>query len=1026
MATDDVKRKLTAIFSADVMGYSRLMGEDELATLQTLTSYKETMTKLIKHYRGRVLDAIGDNLMAEFASVVDAVQCAVEVQQVLSSKNEDLPENRKMLFRIGINLGDVIEEGERIYGDGVNIAARVESLAEEGGVCISGSAFEQIENKLALGYQYMGEHTVKNIAKPVKVYKVPMGPVEGKERKRAFRGWQKAAVAAVAIVILVAVAVALWLFYFRHPSIEPASVDRMAEPLPDKPSIAVLPFVNMSGDPEQEYFADGLAEEIIAALSKVPRLFVIARNSSFTYKGKPVKVQQVSEDLGVQYVLEGSVRKAENRVRVTAQLVDALNGRHLWAETYDRVLEDIFALQDQITFEVVAALQVKLTEGEQALIVAGRTNSFKAYAKFLQGLEYAKRFDREGNLLARKMAEEAIDLDPNYPRGYRLLATTHWPDVLLGISKAPKQSLTEAARLYRKVIAMDPSDAQAQALLGIVYTMMRQHEKGIAAGERAVAISPNAADAHAMYGYVLHFSGRHSEAIDSTQKAIRLNPFPPNWYFSILGMAYCHAGLHKEAVAALKKALHFEPNSVPFRLNLAAAYSLSNDERNARAEIEEVLRLNPNSCVQIAAKAWPYKNRTDRDRSTDALRKAGLPETPPLPLPDKPSIAVLPFVNMSGDPEQEYFSDGITEEIITALSKTPKLFVIARNSTFTYKGKPLKVQQVGRELGVKYVLEGSVRKAEDKVRITAQLVDASTGNHLWAERYDRKLKDIFALQDEITMNVIKSLELKLTEGEQALIYGRGTNNLEAYLKCLQGIEYARRMNPADNQRAKRILEETIGLDPNYAMGYRALGGVHMLEVWLGTTKAPKESLRKATELCRKALVLDESLGTAHALLGHIYILMRDYEKGIEEGQKAVELEPNMADSYAYLGMDLTFADNPEEAVKMLKKAVRLNPTAPSWYLHSLAGAYRDMGRYDEAIEWAKKAVDRQPDNAPAHVVLASCYSLAGRDEEARAEVKKMLALNPSFSLERFARTTPEKNQEVRERLINSLRKAGLK
>jgi len=1026
MATDDVKRKLTAIFSADVVGYSRLMGEDELATLQTLTSYKETMTKLIKHYRGRVLDSIGDNLMAEFASVVDAVQCAVEVQQVLSSKNEALPENRKMLFRIGINLGDVIEEGERIYGDGVNIAARVESLAEGGGVCISGSAFEQIENKLALGYQYMGEHTVKNIVKPVKVYKVPMGPVEGKERKRAFRGWQKAAVGAVAIVILVAVAAAFWLFYFRHPSIEPASVDRMAEPLPDKPSIAVLPFVNMSGDREQEYFADGLAEEIIAALSKVPRLFVIARNSSFTYKGKPVKVQQVSEDLGVQYVLEGSVRKAENRVRVTAQLVDALNGRHLWAETYDHKLEDIFSLQDQITFKVVAALQVKLTEGEQALIVAGRTNNFEAYAKFLLGLEYVKRFNREGNLLARKIAEEAIDLDPNYPRGYRLLATTHWLDVRLGISKAPKQSLAEAARLYRKVIAMDPSDAQAHALLGIVYTMMRQHEKGIAAAEKAVAISPNAADAHAMYGYVLHFSGRHSEAIDSTQKAIRLNPFPPNWYFSILGMAYCHAGLHKEAVAAFKKALHFEPNSVPFRLNLAAAYSLSNDERNARAEIEEVLRLNPNYCVQIAAKAWPYKNRTDRDRSTDALRKAGLPETPPLPLPDKPSIAVLPFVNMSGDPEQEYFSDGLTEEIITALSKVPKLFVIARHSAFTYKGKPIWVPTVGRELGVRYVLEGSVRKSGDKLRITAQLIEAETSKHLWAERYDRDLRDIFAIQDEITKKIITALQVKLTKGEEAFLLGKGTTNLDAYLKFLKSREYLLRMNREDNIRARKMAEEAIASDPGYAEPYAILANTHHMDVWFRSTKSPKQSLALALELAQKALTLDESSTTAHGVLAYIYLLKRQHEKAVDEAEQALALEPNSAIRYTALGRILIYDGRPEEAVPLLKRALRLSPIPEGFTLYTLGFAYNLTGRYEEAIEACRKAIGVEPKNFWSHVVLTIAYSLAGQEEAARAEAGEVLRISPKFSVEYFAKTVPFKNDTDKDPLITALQRAGLK
>jgi adenylate cyclase len=397
-----------------------------------------------------------------------------------------------------------------------------------------------------------------------------------------------------------------------------------------------------------------------------------------------------------------------------------------------------------------------------------------------------------------------------------------------------------------------------------------------------------------------------------------------------------------------------------------------------------------------------------------------------MPLPDKPSIAVLPFVNMSGDPEQEYFSDGITEEIITALSKTPKLFVIARNSTFTYKGKPVKVQQVGRELGVKYVLEGSVRKAEDKVRITAQLVDAQTGNHLWAERYDRELKEIFALQDEITMNVIKALELRLTEGEQALIYGGGTNNLDAYLKFLQAFDYMRRMNPDDNQKAKRIFKEAIGLDPNYAVAYRLLGAAHMMDVWLGTTRSPRESLRKSAELAKKALALDESLGTAYAMLGHIYILMRDYDKGIEVGQKALELEPNGADSHAFLGLGLQLADRPEEATKILKKAIRLNPRPQAWYLFNLAMAYRNMGRYDEAIEWGKKAVDRQPDNMFSHLVLASCYSLAGREEEARAEAKQVLRINPKFSMERYEKTTPQKNLEVKKRFVDALRKAGLK
>ena len=331
MATQEVKRKLTAILSADVKGYSRLMSEDEAGTIRRLNAYKEMMANFIQQHHGRVVDAPGDNLLAEFGSVVDAVQCALKIQKELKTRNEELPENRRMEFRIGINLGDVIEEGDKIYGDGVNIAARLESLSEAGGICISGTAYDQVENKLSLGYEYLGEQPVKNIAKPVRVYRVLVEPKAVAQRIS-----------------------------------EVASKERMALPLPDKPSIAVLPFVNMSDDPKQEYFSDGMTDEIITALSKVPNLFVIARNSTFTYKGKAVKVKQVSEELGVRYVLEGSVRKAGHRIRINAQLIDALKGHHLWAERYDRELRDIFALQDEITMKIIIALQVELTAGEMA------------------------------------------------------------------------------------------------------------------------------------------------------------------------------------------------------------------------------------------------------------------------------------------------------------------------------------------------------------------------------------------------------------------------------------------------------------------------------------------------------------------------------------------------------------------------------------------------------------------------------------------------------------------------------------
>ena len=1032
MATGDVKRKLTAIFSADVEGYSRLMGEDELATIETLTSHKEIMRKLIRQYRGRVVDSIGDNLLAEFASVVDAVQCAVEVQQVLSSKNETLPENRRMEFRIGINLGDVVEEGESLYGDGINVAARVESLAKGGGISLSGTAYDQLGKKLPLGYEYLGEQTVKNIEKPVRIYRVlteteAAGKVIGelKPKTRQLRG---AVIGAVVILILGAAALVIWNSYFRT-EFEPASVEKMAYPLPDKPSIAVLPFVNMSGDESDEYIADGLSENIISSLSKIPDMLVIARNSTFVYKDKAVKVSQVAEELGVRYVLEGSIQKSGDNLRVTAQLVDAIKGHHLWSERYDRNTKDFFAVQDDITRKIVIALQVELTEGEQARVVHD-TENLEAWGYVTKAYVLMQLYTKDKNAKARKLYKQAVELDPNYAIAWVGIAWTHAIDCRYGFSESRRESFKRCVEFAQKATKLDDTLPEVHSAWNLIYLFQRQHDKAIAEGKKAVALGPSDSACHFLLALTLHFAGRFEESIFHTKEAMRLDPYYPTGHLSVLGHSYCMAGKHEKAIAALEKEIGRAKAEGGKRVNnhtrlIQALVELGRIE-DAKDQAAEVLKLEPNFSLKNWQKTLFYKDPADLKRHLNALRKAGLPDKPPLQLPDKPSIAVLPFDNMSGDPEQEYFSDGIAEEIITALSKTPRLFVIARTSSFKYKGKKADVRRMGRELGVRYVLEGSVRKSENRVRITAQLIDAFKGHHLWAERYDRDLKDIFAVQDEITKKIITALQIELTEGEQALVYARGTNNLEAYVKLLKAFEYGRRQNPDDNQKAKRIVKEAIALDSNYAVAYRLLSALHMMDVWLSSSKSSRDSLQKAAELCRKAIALDNFLGTAHALLGHIHILMRDYKKGIEEGQKAVELEPNGADSHAYLGMGLTFADNPQGAIKVLKKAIRLNPMAPSWYFHSLAGAYRDMGEYDEAIKWGWKAVDRNPNNAPAHLILASCYNLAGREEEARAEAAQVLRINPKFSLERFAKTTPEKNQEVKNRLIDSLYKSGLK
>jgi len=629
MADKSLKRKLVAILHADVKGYSHLMDDNEEATVSTLTAYREVIGVLIQQHRGRVVHGSGDSLLAEFVSVVDAVQCAVEIQKELTTRNAELSEDRKVEFRIGINLGDVIEKDGDLHGDAVNIAARVEALAEGGGICITRTAYDQVKNKLSLGYEYLGEHAVKNIAEPVRVYRVMMEPeaagkVIGEKRARPGR-WQMAALA-VATLILITGAVAVLNLYLRpsEPPIEVASEAKTAFPLPDKPSIAVLPFDNLSGDPDQEYFSDGLTDQIIIGLSKVPHLFVIARNSTFTYKGKPVKVQKVSEDLGVKYVLEGSVQKTADRIRITAQLIDATTGRHLWAERYDRELKDIFALQDEITKKIITAMQVKLTEGEQVRAAAKGTNNLEAYLKYLQADDYIDRINIESNALGKQLAQEAIALDPEYAMAYRALGRAHMLDVWLGSSKSPKDSITKAIKLVKQAIVLDDTYAEAHGLLGYLFSMTRQHDKAVALGEKAVALNPNSAESHFRLGKTLTFSGRYEESIPEYKRAIRLNPIPPNMYFYSLGLSYGWTGQYEEAITWCKKATRLEPNSLYARIMMTVVYSLSRREEEARAAAAEVLRINPKFSLEKFEKKVTYKKKTDKERVIGALRKAGL------------------------------------------------------------------------------------------------------------------------------------------------------------------------------------------------------------------------------------------------------------------------------------------------------------------------------------------------------------------------------------------------------------------
>jgi TolB-like protein/class 3 adenylate cyclase/Tfp pilus assembly protein PilF len=624
------KRKLSAVLSADVKGYSRLMGEDESGTVRTLKEYREIIAKLIQRYRGRVVDLPGDNLLAEFASVVDAVDGAVEIQKELKLKNDDLPEDRKMEFRIGVNLGDVVEDGESIYGDGVNIAARVESLAESGGVCISGTAYDQIGKKLPFGYEYLGEQTVKNIEKPVRIYRVLIEPeAAGKvigEKRFLGRVSRRTAMAVIICLVIVAGGLIGWNIYLHQSKkVEPASLDKLAYPLPDKPSVAVLPFDNMSADPEQEYFSDGITEEIITALSKVPDIFVIARNSTFVYKGKPVKIKQVSEELGVRYVIEGSVRKAGDKLRITAQLIDAIKGYHLWAERYDGKMGDVFALQDEVAKKIIAALTVKLTPDKKANIADWGTKNVDAYDAFLQGIGHGRIHALENKGKAIAYLKKAVELDPNFSRAHAALnlnydaIRTRKFDKDLGIPNA-----RELALKHLKLALKNP-DAIAYMAAAWTYIWKGQFDDAVNYAERGLSLLPNSSSTHFTMAVAMIYEGKSDDAIVFLKKAMRLDPDYPAKYLFWMGAAQFCGGQLDESATTSARARKRNPQLSPaFQV---AAYAYLGRLKDAEKVLADYLKIRgwkkfPE--IKWAMKWYQFKDKADRERLEEGLRMAGL------------------------------------------------------------------------------------------------------------------------------------------------------------------------------------------------------------------------------------------------------------------------------------------------------------------------------------------------------------------------------------------------------------------
>ncbi len=591
-----MERRLAAILAADVVGYSRLMGADEEATLATLNAYREIIDRLVVDLHGRVFGSAGDSVIAEFASPVEAVRCAVDIQQEIEARNADLPEDRRMHFRIGVNLGDVMAQGDNLFGDGVNVAARLEGLAKAGGVCVSGTVFDHVRNKVGVEFEDLGERQVKNIPEPLRVYRVAAQMAEEDEPASNFE-------------------TAIGLDFS----------------IPDYPSIAVLPFTVMSADPEQEFFADGVAEDIITALSKISRLMVVARNSTFTYKGKAVDVKQVSREQGVRYVLEGSVRKAGNRVRVTAQLIDATTGLHLWAERYDRELEDIFAVQDEITREIVVAMDVQLREGEQHRVWASGTRNLEAWECVRLATDAVLGGAVEAQPKARELIDRAIELDPDYAIAWTMRGWLHFTEADvgggIGDSEQFDKAQASAFRCGHRALELDPDCADAYGMLALTHLNAGEHDVAIEMSEKAIALAPNNAELlGGVASAVMRKSGQPERGAELVKKAMRLCPFYRPGLLRALGNNYRISGRLEEAVACYRESLERETGYLAPYVNLASALGELGRQDEAQEAARDVLRQEPDFSIKAYTSGLAYRNPADRERIADGLRQAGLPE----------------------------------------------------------------------------------------------------------------------------------------------------------------------------------------------------------------------------------------------------------------------------------------------------------------------------------------------------------------------------------------------------------------
>jgi adenylate cyclase len=1011
-------RKLTTIVAADVAGYSRLAAADEERTVMRLRALRgDLIDPAITAHHGRIVKRTGDGTLMEFRSVVDAVRCAIEVQNGMVERNAGLPFERQILFRVGIHLGDVIEENDGdLMGDGVNIAARLENICEPGAICLSEDAYRQVKSRLDLAVSDLGDKSLKNIPEPVHVFSLEVGkPAQAKPagpiapivppplKKRSMLVPTLIGIAVIGVIV----AVGTW--YFLGGS-KPAV---MVANAPAHLSIVVLPFANLSNDPSQDYFADGITENLTTDLSRIRNSFVIARNTAFTYKGKSIDAKEIGKELDVRYVLEGSVQRDANLVRVNAQLIDAESGSHLWADRFEEDIADLFKLQDEIVARLANTLGYELVRAE----AERKAHSGNPDAIDLTMRGWALLWQppaKERVEIARGFFEQALKLDPQNAEALVGKASVDVRAYSSGWTANLVDAAAEAMDLLTKATAINPNYAYAYYLKSTMLFLMKQPQEALKAAQNGLTVNPNSAPVYFAMGQAEFPLGLCEQAIAHIQKAFQLSPRDPNiglWHMNIGNAEFC-LGHDDAAIEEYNHAIDagFRP-WMPYTW-LAAANARKGNDAEAQAALAEAKRLIPEMTVK-----WVIARTPNLPAYYDALRKAGLPED------DAPrlSIVVLPFANLSNDPSQDYFADGITENLTTDLSRIRDSFVIARNTAFTYKGKNIDAKEIGKELDVRYVLEGSVQRDGNRVRVNAQLIDAESGTHLWADRFEEDIADLFKLQDEIVARLANTLGYELVKAEA----GKSAQSRDPNATDLTMRGWALIWQPPNKERcesARGLFEQALKLDPQNA---EALAGIAYTDVRayaFGWTADLADTAAEAMDLLAKATAINPNYAYTYWLKSTMLFLTKQMPEALQAAQTGLTINPNSAPAYFAMGQAEFPLGLCQQAIAHIKEAFKLSPRDPSiglWHMN-IGNAEFCLGHDDAAIEEENQAIAAGFRPWVPYTWLAAAYTRKGNEAEAKAALAEAKRVVPEISVKWVSARSPNVPA-----YFDALRKAGL-